>query len=146
MDIWIYSLQTKNCSLLSYLTMCVLSFIFCIGYVTFFDFLFLIIKILFYLYYCCTGGTLWHIQKLLQNILVKFTPSIIPLYHVFQSYIHFRSIPPSCTQSSAGSSELRSLWTGLLLPPSRPAIYAPKGDKQPSPKVSIKCVGERKQT
>jgi hypothetical protein len=33
-------------------------------------------------YYCCTGGTLWHLQKCLQYILVKFTPpsfSFVPL-------------------------------------------------------------------
>jgi hypothetical protein len=29
-------------------------------------------------YYCCTGGTLWHLQKLLQYIIVEFTPSITP--------------------------------------------------------------------
>jgi hypothetical protein len=36
-------------------------------------------KILFP-YYCCTGGMLWHLQKSLQFILIKFIPSIILLY------------------------------------------------------------------
>jgi hypothetical protein len=31
-------------------------------------------------YYCCTESTLWHIQKCLQYVLVRFTPSIILLY------------------------------------------------------------------
>jgi hypothetical protein len=35
-------------------------------------------KILF-LSYCCSGDTLWHLQKCLQYILVKFTPSIMLL-------------------------------------------------------------------
>jgi hypothetical protein len=33
-------------------------------------------------YYCCTGGTLWHLQKFSQYTLVEFTPpsfSLIPL-------------------------------------------------------------------
>jgi hypothetical protein len=28
-------------------------------------------------YYCCTGDTLWHLQKFWQYIIVEFTPSII---------------------------------------------------------------------
>jgi hypothetical protein len=35
---------------------------------------------LFLSYYCCSGGTLWHLQKCLQYILVRFAPSIILLY------------------------------------------------------------------
>jgi hypothetical protein len=35
---------------------------------------------LFLLYYYCTGGTLWHLQKFLQYIIVEFTPFIILLY------------------------------------------------------------------
>jgi hypothetical protein len=44
------------------------------------------LKITFYLkncllsFCCCTRGTLWHLQKCLQYILVKLTPSTILLY------------------------------------------------------------------
>jgi hypothetical protein len=33
--------------------------------------------ILIFFYYCCTGGTMWHLQKCLQYIILEFTPSII---------------------------------------------------------------------
>jgi hypothetical protein len=39
-----------------------------------------LILILFLLSHYCWGGKLWHLQKFLQNIIVKFTPSIILLY------------------------------------------------------------------
>jgi hypothetical protein len=32
-------------------------------------------------YYSCTGCTLWYVHKILQNILIRFTPSIFSLYH-----------------------------------------------------------------
>jgi hypothetical protein len=41
-------------------------------------YLFLIFNLL--AYYSCTGSTLWHLQKCLQYILVRFTPSIFFLY------------------------------------------------------------------
>jgi hypothetical protein len=33
-----------------------------------------------FIYYCCTGGTLWHLQKLSQYVIVEFIFSIILLY------------------------------------------------------------------
>jgi hypothetical protein len=35
---------------------------------------------LFVLNHCCTEGTMWHLQKILYNIIVEFTPSTILLY------------------------------------------------------------------
>jgi hypothetical protein len=43
-------------------------------------------------YYCCMGGTLWHIQKCLQCILVKFIPSIILLYTLSPFLAYFQQV------------------------------------------------------
>jgi hypothetical protein len=58
-------------------------------------------------YYCCTRGTVWHLQKFLQYTLVKFTPSIILLYPTFphswstffyfHTWVHISTVLPSYT-------------------------------------------------
>jgi hypothetical protein len=48
--------------------------------------LFLNFFVFLFFYYCWTGGMLWHLQKLLQYILVEFTP-----------FISFISLPALCS-------------------------------------------------
>jgi hypothetical protein len=64
------------------------------------NFLFFLFYIFLYSYYCCTRGTLWHLQKLLQCIIVEFTPlchsplpSILPFLEQFHhaSFSHFHT-------------------------------------------------------
>jgi hypothetical protein len=48
-----------------------------------------LIAFLFYMlcfHYCCTEGTLWHLQNFLQFIIAEFTPSIMLLYSFFPHF------------------------------------------------------------
>jgi hypothetical protein len=51
---------------------CMMVFLTC--FFLFSIYLFIVMSYLLLSYYCCTGGMLWYLQKLLQRIIVEFTP------------------------------------------------------------------------